>query len=92
MNSQLSSLDLLRGFVPYELSNLVFSIIGNRTATNKLFNKILFKTQDRAYKFIWVPRCQDIIEWEKSKYITSVAKHAKAPYRPIISTSQRNKV
>ena len=54
MTSQLNSFDLLKGFVPQELSNFVLSILGNRSSTEKLINKILFKIQDRAYKFIWI--------------------------------------
>src|SRR3989442_8196967 len=52
---------------PTELSDFIFSVLKNRISTCKLLNKILFKLQDRVYKFIWIPRCQDINEWEKLK-------------------------
>src|SRR5205823_13621746 len=91
-NSYLNNFDLLLGFVPKELSDFVFSVLKNRTSTYKLLNKILFKLQDRSYKFIWIPRCQDINEWEKSKNIFPADKRAKAPPRPSTSTSHRNKV
>src|SRR6266498_2027437 len=91
-NLQLNNFDLLLGFILKELSDFVFSVLKNRNSTYNLLNKILFKLQDRAYKFIWIPRCQDMNEWEKSKNISPTAKRAKAPSRPSTSTLPRNKV
>src|SRR5438034_8706359 len=35
-----------------------------------LINKLVFKLQDRSYQHIWLPRCNDMQQWELSIGLT----------------------
>ena len=39
-----------------------------------ILNKLIFKLQDRAFKYVWKPRCENMNEWERSNGITQKMK------------------
>ena len=65
-----SCYDLLRGFIPQSLVDVVYSITRKFDLTESILNKLIFKLQDHAFKYVWKPRCESMIEWEKSNGIT----------------------
>jgi len=85
------SFDLLKGFVPWDLFDLVNSVTRNHTLSTSLINKVLFKLQDRAFRYIWLLRCQDMVEWESLRQITAVMKRSKSHSNPTSSTQIRTK-
>ncbi len=85
------SFDLLKGFVPWDLFDLVNSVTRNYTLSISLINKVLFKLQDRAFRYIWLLRCHDMVEWESLRQITAVMKRSKSHSNPTSSTQIRTK-
>src|SRR6266496_5455641 len=55
-DTMLYGFDLLKGFVPWDLFNLINSITRNSALSTSLINKVLFKLQDRAFRYIWLLR------------------------------------
>ena len=65
-----SCYDLLRGFIPQSLVDIVHLVTRKSDLTESILNKLIFKLQDRAFKYVWKPRCDNMIEWERSNGIT----------------------
>ena len=65
-----SCYDLLRGFIPQFLVDVVYAVTRKSDLTESILNKLIFKLQDRAFKYVWKLRCDNMIEWEKSNGIT----------------------
>src|SRR5436189_3507492 len=85
------SFDLLKGFVPWDLFDLVNSITRSHTLSISLINKVLFKLQDHAFRYIWLLRCHDMVEWESMRQITAVMKRSKSQSNPTSSTQLHTK-
>src|SRR5438034_7945117 len=83
--------DLLKGFVPWDLFDLVNSVTRNCTLSISLINKVLFKLQDRTFRYIWLLRCHDMVEWKSTLHITTAMKRSKSQYQSTSSTDSRTK-
>ena len=61
----LTFIDILKGFIPLLLSNFITS----HTGSKQLTFSILSNFRDRIYNdcmfYIWIPRCENMIELEK---------------------------
>ena len=54
--------------------DIVHSVTHKFDLTQSILNKLLFKLQDRAFKYVWKPRCEIMNEWERSNGITQKMK------------------
>jgi hypothetical protein len=71
------AVDLIRGLIPNELTQVMGSIIGSQQLiASILFNQIT-KLQKNIYNNVWMPRCQHFSQWERSNNITVQQKRSR---------------
>ena len=88
-SSSYTGYDLLRGFVSRSLVEFVHNITYSQILTHSLINKLVFKLQDRSYQHIWLPRCNDMQQWEFSIGLTRKLKLSPRPSTLSSSSNSR---
>src|SRR3989337_1142554 len=70
-------IDLLKGYIPLELSSSIFSILNSTSTTQFLLSMFRDNLYNRIRDHIWSPRCDLLLEKEKSLNITTRVKNRK---------------
>ena len=65
----ISFVDIMVGFIPASLYDIILQIVGNKSSTCSILEVIMGNFKQFLFKNIWVPRCKEVIEWEKSEHI-----------------------
>ena len=70
---------LLRGFVPRSLRDIVYTALKTQPLTQDFIADLISDTQSHFKDFIWKPRCESIILFEKDHNITTKMKKSSSP-------------
>jgi exonuclease III/ribonuclease HI len=71
---EITAYDLIRGFVPNSLTNMINKYTKSEQITNKLVSSTVTKIQKSLLKNIWAPRCILMQHEEKKRNITNPMK------------------
>src|SRR5271169_4617171 len=69
--------ELVRGFIPKSLTTLINNILWDIDLTHTIVRKIVTLLQTRLFKYVWLPRYQDVVDMEALHAISFEDKRAK---------------
>jgi hypothetical protein len=73
-NSHFNFIDLIKGIIPRDCYNLVFSILHSSSSTSSVLTAWIHFIQSQVNSLIWLPRCDAQISLEKANNISRRSK------------------